>query len=119
MSGLVLSLAGTFGMNVVVEYDPEFGMGEDMFKDLALSKEMMRECHDKLPLDSDGRNLTVMVLQRSAWPFSVPKTGIDLPPNVRILFRLSKRCVVHNFEYRCKAICLCSRTITRRSMPSM
>ncbi|KIL57743.1 hypothetical protein M378DRAFT_188384 [Amanita muscaria Koide BX008] len=62
------------------DYDPEFGMGEDMFKDLALSREMMREYHDKLPRESLGHELTVMVLQRSAWPFSVPKSGIDLPP---------------------------------------
>jgi cullin 4 len=73
-------------VNVVPEYDPEFGMGEDMFKDLALSKEIMREYHDKLAFESSGRKLTVMVLQRSAWPFTVPKSGTDLPPGVRIPF---------------------------------
>jgi len=88
------------------EYDPEFGMGEDMFKDLALSKENMADYHSKLGDDNPDRRLNVMVLQRSAWPFrgndSVPdettqdgakkKTGskdnryfkdIDLPLSVR------------------------------------
>jgi len=88
------------------EYDPEFGMGEDMFKDLALSKENIDDYHSKLDDDNPDRKLNVMVLQRSAWPFrgndSVPdetmqdgakkKTGIkdnryfkdiDLPLGVR------------------------------------
>lgn len=72
------------------EYDPEFGMGEDMFKDLALSRESMREYHAKLPEDSPSQKLSVMVLQRSAWPFTVQKTSVDLPPGVSISdFRLS------------------------------
>ncbi|KAG6890869.1 hypothetical protein C0992_012005 [Termitomyces sp. T32_za158] len=66
------------------QYDPEFGMGEDMFKDLALSREFVKEYHSKLDVDSPGRKLSVMVLQRSAWPFTVQKTSVDLPPNVRI-----------------------------------
>ena len=57
-------------------------MGEDMFKDLALSKEMISDYHSKLPEESSGRKLNAMVLQRSAWPFSVQKAGIDLPPEV-------------------------------------
>ncbi|KAF5364006.1 hypothetical protein D9756_000828 [Leucocoprinus leucothites] len=51
------------------KYDPEFGMGEDMFKDLALSKENMEDYHSKLGDNDSGRKLNVMVLQRSAWPF--------------------------------------------------
>ncbi|KAJ3571858.1 hypothetical protein NP233_g3479 [Leucocoprinus birnbaumii] len=51
------------------KYDPEFGMGEDMFKDLALSKENMEDYHMKMDDDNPGRKLYVMVLQRSAWPF--------------------------------------------------
>lgn len=51
------------------EYDPEFGMGEDMFKDLALSKENIDDYHSKLDDDNPDRKLNVMVLQRSAWPF--------------------------------------------------
>jgi hypothetical protein len=58
-------------------------MGEEMFKDLALSKESMRDYHSKLDEDSPGKKLNAMVLQRSAWPFTVQKHGIDLPPNVR------------------------------------
>ncbi|KAF9555850.1 Cullin-4B [Agrocybe pediades] len=64
-------------------YDPEFGMGEDMFKDLALSRESMREYHEKLPEDSAGRKLNAMVLQRSAWPFTAQKETVDLPPSMQ------------------------------------
>ncbi|PPQ84539.1 hypothetical protein CVT25_007609 [Psilocybe cyanescens] len=64
-------------------YDPDFGMGEDMFKDLALSRESIREYHSRLPEDSPGQKLTAMVLQRSAWPFTVQKHGVDLPPNMQ------------------------------------
>jgi cullin 4 len=67
---------------LVLDYDPQFGMGEDMFKDLALSREAVREYHSKLPEDSVGRLLTAMVLQRSAWPFTAQKHTVDLPPNV-------------------------------------
>ena len=54
-------------------------MGEEMFKDLALSRDMMHDFHDKLPANDLARRLTVMVLQRSAWPFAARKTDIDLP----------------------------------------
>jgi cullin 4 len=50
---------------------PEFGMGEDMFKDLALSTDMVQDYHSRLPQHSSGCKLSVMVIQRSAWPFSV------------------------------------------------
>ena len=62
-------------------------MGEEMFKDLALSRDMVQDYHSKLPQDSSGRKLSAMVLQRSAWPFNVQKVTIDLPPDVR-LFRI-------------------------------
>ncbi|RDB27309.1 Cullin-4 [Hypsizygus marmoreus] len=65
------------------KYDPEFGMGEDMFKDLALSRELMEDYHSKLDPDSPGQKLSVMVLQRSAWPFTVQKASVDLPPNMQ------------------------------------
>lgn len=64
------------------EYDPEFGMGEDMFKDLTLSKEMMKDYHARQPKGSPAQNLNAVVLQRSAWPFSVPKQLVDLPADV-------------------------------------
>ncbi len=60
-----------------------------MFKDLALSKDLMRDYHSKLPENSSGRKLTAMVLQRSAWPFSVEKKTVDLPPMVSSFFRHS------------------------------
>ena len=69
-------------------------MGEDMFKDLALSREMVHDYHSKLPQESSGRKLSVMVLQRSAWPFNIQKTTIDLPPSVCLPFRL------HPYIYR-------------------
>lgn len=65
------------------EYDPEFGMGDHMFKDLALSRDRMREYHDRLDEDDDRRKMNVVVLQRSAWPFIARKTDIDLPGWVR------------------------------------
>lgn len=58
-------------------------MGEDMFKDLALSREAMRDYHSKLDSQSAGLKLSVMVLQRSAWPFGAPETDVHLPPSVR------------------------------------
>lgn len=58
-------------------------MGEDMFKDLALSRESTRDYHSKLDPDSPGRKLNAMVLQRSAWPFSKNNKSIDLPPNMQ------------------------------------
>lgn len=73
-----------FILLVLVEYDPEFGMGEDMFKDLALSKESVGDYHSKMREDDPGRKLSAMVLQRSAWPFSKTDKTVDLPPNVRI-----------------------------------
>ena len=33
---------------LIPDYDPEFGMGGDVFKDLALSRVGMREYHSKL-----------------------------------------------------------------------
>ncbi|KAF4584577.1 hypothetical protein EYR40_004576 [Pleurotus pulmonarius] len=65
------------------QYDAEFGMAEDMFKDLSLSRDMMRDFHGSLSPESAGRTLTAMVLQRSAWPFAVPKTTIDLLPQMQ------------------------------------
>ena len=68
-----------------LDYDPQFGMGEEMFKDLALSRESMREYHSKLDENSPGQKLNGIVLQRSAWPFTVQKHTVDLPPNVRLI----------------------------------
>ena len=67
-----------------VDYDPEFGMGEEMFKDLALSRESITEYHSKLSDDSSGNKLNAIVLKRSAWPFTAQKQTVDLPPNVGV-----------------------------------
>ncbi|KAF8213470.1 Cullin family-domain-containing protein [Mycena galopus ATCC 62051] len=64
------------------QYDPEFSMGEDMFSDLALSREAMAEYHSKLPDDSEGHKLSVMVLKPAAWPYSTQDQTIVLPPNM-------------------------------------
>lgn len=68
--------------NGYAEYDPEFGMGDHMFKDLTLSKDMMGEFHRKHH-GNDERQVSVSVLQRSFWPFSARKTDIILPTFVR------------------------------------
>ncbi|KAJ7655191.1 Cullin-4B [Mycena polygramma] len=65
------------------EYDPEFSMGEEMFRDLALSRDAMVEYHGKLRPDSEGHKLTVMVLKQGAWPYSKEKQTIILPPNLQ------------------------------------
>lgn len=63
------------------EYDPEFDMGEGMFTDLALSKDLSAEYHMKnRGVDAQ---LSVTVLQRSFWPFAARKTDIVLPTFVR------------------------------------
>lgn len=57
-------------------------MGEDMFKDLALSRELMRDYYSKNLDDDLAQKLTVMVLQRSAWPFGAQKHAGALPEDV-------------------------------------
>ncbi|KAJ3790843.1 Cullin-4B [Lentinula aff. detonsa] len=59
------------------QYDSEFDMGETMFKDLALSTEMMSDFRNhKVVHGANDDNLDVRVLQRSAWPFDVSKKQI-------------------------------------------
>ncbi|KAJ7899955.1 Cullin-4B [Mycena olivaceomarginata] len=41
-----------------------FSMGEEMFSELALSREAMTEYHNKLPTESEGHKLSVMVLNK-------------------------------------------------------
>lgn len=64
------------------EYDPEFGMGEHMFTDLALSRDTMKEFLSEKGLEHPSQKLSVMVLQQSVWPFSPRKHDINLPPSV-------------------------------------
>ncbi|KIJ58771.1 hypothetical protein HYDPIDRAFT_141311 [Hydnomerulius pinastri MD-312] len=65
------------------KYDPEFGMGDHMFNDLALSREFMREFHKRISEESSAQKLSVMVLQRSVWPFAARKKDVDLPPSMQ------------------------------------
>lgn len=57
-------------------------MGDHMFKDLALSRDLMKEFIEKQERLGDAsriQKMNVMVLQRSSWPFAARKTDIDLP----------------------------------------
>ncbi|OSX68038.1 hypothetical protein POSPLADRAFT_1064405 [Postia placenta MAD-698-R-SB12] len=68
------------------QYDPEFGMGDHMFNDLALSRDMMREFiqhRARLGDPEASLRLSVMVLQRSVWPFAARKHDADLPPSMQ------------------------------------
>ncbi|KAF7339993.1 CULLIN-2 domain-containing protein [Mycena venus] len=65
------------------QYDPEFSMGDEIFKELALSRETMAEYHNKLPAESDGRKLSVMVLKQAAWPYSQQDQNIVLPEDMK------------------------------------
>ena len=53
-----------------------------MFNDLALSREILSEFHNRKPETSNARKLSVMVLQRSVWPFAARKVDVDLHPFV-------------------------------------
>ncbi|KAF8845530.1 Cullin-domain-containing protein [Paxillus ammoniavirescens] len=66
------------------DYDPEFGMGDHMFNDLALSREILREFHNRISETSSAQKLSVMVLQRSVWPFATRKNDVDLPPSMQV-----------------------------------
>ena len=57
-------------------------MGDQMFRDLTLSRDKMKEYHARTAHNENTQKLTVMVLQRSVWPFSVRKKAIDLPDEV-------------------------------------
>lgn len=67
-------------------YDPEFDKGEDMFKDLALSRDLMDEFTSKCSKSNiDTKGLSVNVLQCSGWPITRRKEGetdIELPSDV-------------------------------------
>ncbi|KAF8527847.1 Cullin-4B [Hysterangium stoloniferum] len=67
-------------------YDPEFGKGDEMFKDLALSKDLLTEFHEKW---SDEKTFSVMVLQYSCWPYQ-PKKGRDIDLPTSMLFSVER-----------------------------
>jgi cullin-4 len=60
-------------------------MGDHMFNDLALSRDIMREYHARITGGSTAQKLSVMVLQRSVWPFRERKTDVDLPSSVSVV----------------------------------
>jgi hypothetical protein len=60
-----------------LEYDHEFGKGDDMFRDLTLSRDLTADFHR----EKGPRNLSVMVLQHSAWPV-YKRVSFDLPTSV-------------------------------------
>ena len=68
------------------DHDPEFSMGDHMFRDLALSRDILREFHERGIGGVRGEKLSVMVLQRSYWPFTARQKGdILLPLEVCLL----------------------------------
>jgi Cullin family len=73
---------------IILGYDPEFGKGEDMFKDLALSRDLMEEFDLKCSRENmNTGGLSVNVLQYSGWPISRRKEGeseIELPTEVNL-----------------------------------
>lgn len=72
-------------------YDPEFGKGEEMFKDLDLSRDIMEDFHAKhSQADPDVGKLAVNVLQYSSWPITRRKEGeseIELPVEMQSSLR--------------------------------
>ncbi|KAF7969734.1 hypothetical protein HWV62_26086 [Athelia sp. TMB] len=67
------------------QYDPEFGTGEHMFKDLALSRDTLAEFHNQASGIPGVEKVGVMVLQQSFWPFAARKGNIYLPPSMQHL----------------------------------
>lgn len=51
-----------------------------MFRDLALSRDFMEEFHSKPIGEGSAKNLSVMVLQASFWPFSAKQKSDALLP---------------------------------------
>ncbi|KAI0344167.1 Cullin-domain-containing protein [Trametopsis cervina] len=64
------------------QYDPEFSMGDQMFTDLSLSRDLMKEYLQPRVgalVDTTHHKVTVMVLQHSVWPFAGRKENVALP----------------------------------------
>lgn len=62
------------------DYDPEFGKGNDMFKDMALSRDLMEEYLSNVAGANDKVSLTV--LKFSSWPFAKYDGSVNLPTEV-------------------------------------
>lgn len=66
------------------EYDAQFGLGEQMFKDLVQSDDIMSQFRVWTSAMEYHDNLQVRVLQRGAWPFMVAKQQIGLTDEVGV-----------------------------------
>lgn len=69
-------------------YDPEFSMGDHMFRDLALSRDLIREFQERESRNASesgaeppSHRLNVMVLEAAFWPFSAKRSGEAVLPN--------------------------------------
>lgn len=71
---------------VHADYDPEFGMGDQMFTDLNLSRDLGKDYRSVLTAKNKKLDLVpeVMILQQSVWPFTSRKGKVTavLPPYV-------------------------------------
>ena len=69
------------------KFDPEFDMGENMFRDLALSNDLMRELNDKdspSSVTTKKNRLHASVLEAAYWPFSSSRAEpLVLPPSMQ------------------------------------
>ena len=71
-------------------------MGDHMFRDLALSRDSMREFHERGIGGDRAEKLSVMVLQRSYWPFTARQKGdILLPVWVYFVVNLSTLAIIN------------------------
>ncbi|KAG8844280.1 hypothetical protein FRB96_003216 [Tulasnella sp. 330] len=84
-------------------YDPEFGKGNDMFKDIALSEDLLKSYRKpRDPKDKDAPppmtdvRMSAMVLKYSTWPFQKYEGTIHFPPE------MSESLVTFNAFYKSK-----------------
>lgn len=61
-------------------------MGDQMFKDLSLSKDLMREYQQRRMRkgETESTRLNAVVLQQSFWPFSFKQSEVIIPYDVRL-----------------------------------
>jgi hypothetical protein len=98
------------------DYDPEFSMGDHMFRDLALSRDSMTEYHKRLgPERAAEQRLTTMVLQQSFWPFSSRGAQDAVIPTSVCLLSVSDRRRPLTYANRCRQSSTLSQHFTMRS----
>lgn len=71
---------------VITDYDPEFSIGDQMFKDMALSRDLMKEYTHRRERNGANSNmkLNAIALQRGTWPFTAKSYNVILPNDVRL-----------------------------------